>query len=159
MIGELVTLAGAVLVLLSAVGVIRFPDALARMHALTKASTVGVVLVAVGSAFVLPTANDITSALAAALLQILTLPISASLLGRATYLARGSQIASTPSTSSPTSSDDRRRRTDDLRADFRLRPDVTPCSAPVGRARWRTSAGRRSPRPPRRGSRRRATRG
>ena len=89
MIGELVTLAGAVLVLLSAVGVIRFPDALARMHALTKASTVGVVLVAVGSAFVLPTANDITSALAAALLQILTLPISASLIGRATYLARG----------------------------------------------------------------------
>ena len=88
-IGELVTFAGAVLVLLSAVGVIRFPDALARMHALTKASTVGVVLVAVGSAFVLPTANDITSALAAALLQILTLPISASLLGRATYLARG----------------------------------------------------------------------
>ena len=89
MIGELVTLAGAVLVLLSAVGVIRFPDALARMHALTKASTVGVVLVAVGSAFVLPTANDITSALAAALLQILTLPISASLIGRATYLAQG----------------------------------------------------------------------
>lgn len=89
MIGELVTLAGAVLILLSAIGVVRFPDALARMHALTKASTVGVVLVAVGAAFVLPTANDITSALAAALLQILTLPISASLIARATYLARG----------------------------------------------------------------------
>ena len=89
MIGPAVTLVGAVLILLSAIGVVRFPDALARMHALTKASTVGVVLVAVGAAFVLPTANDITSALAAALLQILTLPISASLIARATYLAGG----------------------------------------------------------------------
>ena len=56
---------------------------------MTKASTVGVLLVAVGSAFVLPTANDITSALAAAILQLLTLPIAASLIARATYLARG----------------------------------------------------------------------
>ena len=38
-----------------AVGVVRFPDVLARMQALTKASTLGVVLVAVGSVFVLPT--------------------------------------------------------------------------------------------------------
>ena len=89
MIGTLIALGGAVLILLSAVGVVRFPDALARMHALTKASTVGVVLVAVGAAFVLPTANDVTSALAAALLQILALPISASLIARATYLAGG----------------------------------------------------------------------
>ena len=59
------------------------------MHALTKASTVGVGLVAIGSAFVLPTANDVTSALGAAGLQLLTLPISASLLARATYHARG----------------------------------------------------------------------
>ena len=78
------------LVLLSAVGVVRFPDALARMHALTKASTVGVVLVAVGvgvRAADAPTTSPPRSA--AALLQILTLPISASLIARATYLARG----------------------------------------------------------------------
>ena len=80
---------GCVLVLLSAIGVLRFPDALARMHALTKASTLGVALVAIGSVFVLPTANDITSAIGAALLQLLTLPISASLLARATYHAHG----------------------------------------------------------------------
>ena len=66
MIGEAVALVGAVLILLAAIGVVRFRDVLARMHALTKASTVGVLLVAIGSAFVLPTANDITSALAAA---------------------------------------------------------------------------------------------
>lgn len=88
MIGEVVTLAGAVLVLLAAVGVVRFPDVLSRMQSLTKASTIGVVLVAAGSVAVLPTWNDATSVIAAALLQLLTLPISASLLARATYRSR-----------------------------------------------------------------------
>jgi multicomponent Na+:H+ antiporter subunit G len=88
-IGEIVTFAGAVLVLLAAIGVVRFRDVLSRMQSLTKASTIGVVLVAAGSVAVLPTWNDDTSAIAAALLQLLTLPISASLLARATYRARG----------------------------------------------------------------------
>ncbi len=89
MIGEVVALGGALLILVAAVGVVRFGDVLSRMHALTKASTVGVLLVAIGSAFVLPTANDVTSALAAAILQLLTLPIGASLIARAAYRARG----------------------------------------------------------------------
>jgi multicomponent Na+:H+ antiporter subunit G len=88
-IGQLVTFLGTVLILLSAIGVVRFRDVLARMQALTKASTIGVVLVALGSAFVLDHPNDVTSAIAAALLQVLTLPISASLIARATYMARG----------------------------------------------------------------------
>lgn len=87
MIAELVALAGALLTLVSAIGVSRFTDALARMHALTKASTVGLGLVAAGAAFSVPTANDATSALLAALLYIGTLPIGASLIGRATYLS------------------------------------------------------------------------
>ena len=89
MIGEVIAVLGAILVLLSAIGVVRFPDALTRMHALTKASTVGVALVAIGAAFVLPTANDITSAIGAAVLQWLTLPIAGSLIARSAYLARG----------------------------------------------------------------------
>jgi multicomponent Na+:H+ antiporter subunit G len=88
-IGQVITFLGAVLILLSAIGVVRFRDVLARMQALTKASTIGVVLVAMGSAFVLDHPNDVTSAIAAALLQLMTLPISASLIARATYMARG----------------------------------------------------------------------
>ena len=87
MIGEVIALAGAVLVLLAAIGVVRFPDPLSRMQSLTKASTVGLALVALGSVFVLPTWNDDTSAVAAALMQVVTLPIGASLLARATYRA------------------------------------------------------------------------
>jgi multicomponent Na+:H+ antiporter subunit G len=88
-IGQTIALLGAVLTLLSAVGVVRFPDVLSRMHALSKASTVGFVLVAVGAALELDTANDITTALLAAGLQILTLPVAANLIARSTYMAEG----------------------------------------------------------------------
>jgi multicomponent Na+:H+ antiporter subunit G len=88
-IGQAVALFGAVLTLLAGVGVLRFPDVLSRMHALSKASTVGFVLVAVGAALELQTANDVTTALLAAGLQILTLPVGANLIARATYMAEG----------------------------------------------------------------------
>lgn len=88
-LGEVLALAGALLTLVAAIGVLRFPDVLSRMHALTKASTLGFVLLAVGAAASLPTANDATSALLAAGIQILTLPVAANLISRSTYLAEG----------------------------------------------------------------------
>lgn len=88
MIGQAIALVGAVLTLVAAIGVLRFPDALTRMHALTKASTLGLTLVAIGGAFVLPTANDVTSALLAALLYLITLPIAGAMMARATHLAQ-----------------------------------------------------------------------
>ena len=51
MIGEVLALAGALLTLLAAIGVVRFRDVLERMHAVTKASTVGLLFVLVGTAF------------------------------------------------------------------------------------------------------------
>lgn len=88
MIGNSIILLGAVLTLLSAIGVVRFPDAMSRMHALTKASTVGFGLVAIGACLKLGNANDITSVLLAAGLQVLTLPVAATLIARSTYWAR-----------------------------------------------------------------------
>jgi multicomponent Na+:H+ antiporter subunit G len=89
MIGQALALVGAVLTLLAAIGVLRFPDVLSRMHALTKASTLGFVLVAVGAAAELQTANDSTSALLAAAIQILTMPVAANLIARSAYNAAG----------------------------------------------------------------------
>lgn len=88
-VGQALALGGALLTLVAAIGVLRFPDVLARMHALTKASTLGFVLLALGAAASLSTANDITSALLAAGLQLLTLPVAANLISRSTYLAEG----------------------------------------------------------------------
>lgn len=87
MIGKTIMLVGALLVLLAGIGVIRFDDVLARMHALAKASTLGVVLVLVGAAVSLHDANDVTSLVLAALLQVLASPPASNLLSRATYLA------------------------------------------------------------------------
>lgn len=89
MIAEILILAGAILTLLSAAGVVRFGDVLSRMHALTKASTLGVLLALVGAAIGLSDPNDVTSLLLAAALQLLTSPVAANLLGRSTYLASG----------------------------------------------------------------------
>ena len=88
MIGETIVLCGALLTLVSAIGVVRFPDALSRMHALTKASTVGFGLIAIGACLNMTNANDITSVMLAAALQVLTLPVAATLIARSTYWAR-----------------------------------------------------------------------
>ena len=88
-IGEALVLLGALLTLLAAVGVVRFHDTFARMHALAKATTAGVLLALVGGAITLPDANDFTSMLFAGLVQVATNPVSSMMLTRATYLAEG----------------------------------------------------------------------
>jgi multicomponent Na+:H+ antiporter subunit G len=85
--GEVLTLAGSLLVLLAAIGVVRFDDVFARLHALAKASTLGVLLVLAGAAASLHDANDITSVVLAAVAQLLTSPPASNMLSRATYLA------------------------------------------------------------------------
>ena len=87
MIGELLALVGAVLILVSAIGVVRFSDPLARLHALAKASTLGVLLVLAGAAVNLRDLNDITSVVLAGLLHLLASPPASNMLSRATYLA------------------------------------------------------------------------
>lgn len=89
MIGELLALGGATLVLLSAIGVVRLPDALARLHALAKASTLGVLLLLAGAAANLRDLNDLTSVALAAILHLLASPPASNMVSRATYLAEG----------------------------------------------------------------------
>jgi multicomponent Na+:H+ antiporter subunit G len=87
MIGEVLMLVGAGFVLLSGLGVVRFRDTLARMHAGAKSSTLGVLLILGGAALNLRGVNDITSILLAAVLHTLTSPPAANMVSRAAYLA------------------------------------------------------------------------
>ncbi|MDQ4131642.1 MAG: monovalent cation/H(+) antiporter subunit G [Actinomycetota bacterium] len=89
MIGELLALVGSAFVLLAGLGVVRFGDPLARMHALAKASTLGILLILAGAAIGLSTVNDITSAVLAALLHLLASPPASNMVSRATYLVTG----------------------------------------------------------------------
>ena len=92
MIGELLVLFGSLLTLLAAIGMVRFKDVFARMHALTKASTAGVVLLLAGAAITLEHPNDVTSLILAAALQLLTSPIAANMISLATYRAEGIEL-------------------------------------------------------------------
>jgi multicomponent Na+:H+ antiporter subunit G len=89
MIGEALALAGASLVLLSAIGVVRLPDVLARLHALSKASTLGVLLLLGGAAANVHDLNDLTSVVLAAILHLLASPPGSNMISRAAYLAGG----------------------------------------------------------------------
>lgn len=89
MIGELAVLAGAALTFVAALGTVRFRDVFARMHALSKASTLGLLLMLVGAALSLTHPNDVTSLLLAAVLHLVTSPIGSNLLARATYFSEG----------------------------------------------------------------------
>jgi multicomponent Na+:H+ antiporter subunit G len=86
---EAVALLGAVLTLLSAVGVVRFTDVFERSHALTKASTIGLVLVLVGAAVEVGNTNDATNLILAGILQVITMPVGANLMNAAVYKAVG----------------------------------------------------------------------
>jgi multicomponent Na+:H+ antiporter subunit G len=89
MTGRLLALFGSLLILVAAVGVVRFDDVYARLHASAKASTIGIVLVLVGAAVSFNHADDITSAVLAAILQLITSPISANAVSTATFHSEG----------------------------------------------------------------------
>jgi multicomponent Na+:H+ antiporter subunit G len=88
-IGELLALVGAAFVLISAIGVVRFDDVLSRLHALAKASTLGVLLVLVGAAVNLTDLDDITSVVLGGILHLLASPPASNMVSRASYLAEG----------------------------------------------------------------------
>lgn len=82
-------LLGSGLALLSGVGVVRLPDVFARMHAATKPATLGLVLVCIGVACVDTTLADVTKLVLVVVLQFLTAPVGAHMVGRASYRIGG----------------------------------------------------------------------
>jgi multicomponent Na+:H+ antiporter subunit G len=78
---------GGLLLMVSAIGLVRMPDTLTRMHAATKASTLGSLLVMIGATFIAP--HLWFKLLLLGLFILLTNPLSASILARSDYLRHG----------------------------------------------------------------------
>jgi multicomponent Na+:H+ antiporter subunit G len=76
---------GALLATVAAIGIVRFPDLLSRMHAATKPQTVGILLILAGLALRLQDLTDITILCLIAIFQLLTAPVSAHMVGRAAF--------------------------------------------------------------------------
>ena len=79
---------GAVFSLLAAVGLLRFPDVYSRMHAASKAGTVGSGLILIGFAVQAPDFGSAARALAALLFLVTTAPVAAHILARAASQVR-----------------------------------------------------------------------
>jgi multicomponent Na+:H+ antiporter subunit G len=88
-LGELLVLIGAVFVLLAGIGVLRFDDVYARMHPGSKAPTLGLLLAASGAALVIRSAAAVAALVLVVVLQFLTGPVGAHLVGRSAHRQRG----------------------------------------------------------------------
>lgn len=87
---------GVTLALLAALGLQQFPDVFARMHAATKPATLGLLCILLGAAVHLGGTGAVAKLLLVAVLQFITAPVGAHMVGRAAYRA-GTEVS--PATS------------------------------------------------------------
>lgn len=79
-------LAGSILGLLAAVGVLRMPDVFTRMQASTKAATLGLGCLLAGLAIQLPEVSVVIRAGSIGAFVMLTTPVAAHVIARAAFL-------------------------------------------------------------------------
>jgi multicomponent Na+:H+ antiporter subunit G len=86
MTGEIIisvfVLLGSFLILIAGIGVVRMPDLYMRMHAATKAPSMGFMLTLIGLMIYSPTLVVLLKSIAIILFLYITMPVSASLLGK-----------------------------------------------------------------------------
>ena len=82
-----VWLAGSAFALLAAVGVLRMPDVFTRMQASTKASTLGLACLLIGSALQMADFASFIRAASIGGFVLLTTPVSGLVIARAAYFA------------------------------------------------------------------------
>lgn len=82
---------GSIFCLVAAVGMLRLPDTLIRMHAATKAGTLGAGCILAAEAVVANELGTTLKAIAVIVFLVLTAPVAAHLIGRAAY-HRGIQL-------------------------------------------------------------------
>ena len=78
-------LIGSGFCLVAALGIVRLPDTLTRMHAATKAGTLGAGLLIIGAAVFFQDLGVTLRAVTIIGLVVLTAPVAAHLIGRASY--------------------------------------------------------------------------
>lgn len=83
--GAVIVALGCLFCLAAALGLVRFPDVLTRMHAATKPQVFGLILVLVGVTLSLRDAKAFTLLGVAVVLQVLTVPVSSHLVSRAAH--------------------------------------------------------------------------
>lgn len=83
---------GAFFMLVAGIGVLRMPDLLMRMHAATKAGTLGAGLLLLAVAVHVGTTTVTIRAVATVFFLLFTAPVAAHVIGRAAYLSGWLQL-------------------------------------------------------------------
>lgn len=83
LVGGALAIAGTALVLAAAIGVVRLPTALTRIHAQSKAATLGVIAILAGAAVATPDRSADGLLVLAIGLQLVTVAASGHMIGRA----------------------------------------------------------------------------
>jgi multicomponent Na+:H+ antiporter subunit G len=84
-IGDVLMVIGAIFLLLAAVGVLRMPDVFTRLQPATKGTTMGIACTLLAVAVHFGDSSVTTRALATIAFFFLTAPVTAHLIGRASY--------------------------------------------------------------------------
>ncbi len=84
-IAGILLIMGGFFVFVAAVGILRFPDILMRMHASTKAGTLGAGLILLAVAFFYAEIGIVSRSIATIIFILLTAPVAAHTIGRAAY--------------------------------------------------------------------------
>ncbi|SFS15284.1 multisubunit sodium/proton antiporter, MrpG subunit [Agrococcus baldri] len=84
-LGSVMILIGAGFTLTAAIGLVRLPDVLNRMHAASKPQTLGFLLLCSGLAIVLRDPGATTMLILAAGMQLVTAPVATQMMGKAAY--------------------------------------------------------------------------
>ena len=87
-IALLCLMGGSLMSLAAAVGLVRFPDLISRMHAGTKPQVLGLLLLLTAVAIESGNPGMIPLMILAWLFQLLTVPVSAHMVGRAAYRSK-----------------------------------------------------------------------
>lgn len=106
-VADLLALSGALFFLISAVGLLRLPDFFCRVHAPTKAATLGVMLLGLSAGMRSLSQGDLVwlEDLAILLFLFLTIPISSQVLARAARRGGVEQIPQTTEATAEEKSD------------------------------------------------------
>lgn len=84
-VSAVLLLSGSLLALTAALGLVRLPDVFSRMHAATKPATLGILLLMIGAVLQVDAPSNRAKLLLVAVLQFVTAPVAAHMVGRAAY--------------------------------------------------------------------------
>jgi multicomponent Na+:H+ antiporter subunit G len=88
LIAAVLLIAGSFFMLVAALGVVRLPDVFMRMHAITKASSLALLLIAAGLVVAVPGLRIILGSLALMAFIFLTTPVASHMIARAAALLK-----------------------------------------------------------------------